>query len=279
MECIDRVRPFGGYNRMKAAYHKLYFEWLNHSGRRSAIALLPLVNEQVRPCNVLDVGCGHGSWLVVWSELGVVDWLGLDGYHVDRNALLIPPGRFRAVDLSKPFSIGRRFDLVQSLEVAEHLPVDSAEEFVRCLCAHGDVVLFSAARPGQGGERHLNERPPSYWAGLFSAHGYAPFDCIRPYVIDNKAIAPWYRFNTVLYANAAGASRLGPLLGGKRVDRAVDLDRAGDFWWHLRCTALQLLPQSVVAFLLRLRYRQVVACSAKGRPTECPSGGVPLGGE
>jgi hypothetical protein len=250
---------------VSAAYGKIFFEWANLAGKRSAIALLPLVKELVHPRNVLDVGCAHGSWLVVWSELGVEDCVGLDGYHVDRRSLLIPPGRFQAADLSKSFNVGRRFDLVQSLEVAEHLPVGSAEEFVGCLCAHGDVVLFSAAQPGQGGVGHSNERCPSYWAGLFSAQGYVAYDCIRPYVVDDKRIDPWYRFNTVLYANAAGASRLGPRVKENRVDRAADLRRGGDFLWHLRCMVLQLLPEPAVTYLMRHRNRLAVASFGRGR--------------
>jgi hypothetical protein len=114
----------------------------------------------VHPRNVLDVGCAPRF-----------------------RSLLIPPRRFQAADLSKSFNVGRRFDLVQSLEVAEHLPVGNAEEFVGCLCAHGDVVQFSAAQPGQGGVGHLNERCPSYWAGLFSAQADVAYDCVRILVI------------------------------------------------------------------------------------------------
>lgn len=250
---------------MSAAYDKVFFEWANVAGTRAAIALLPLVKELVQPRNVLDVGCAQGSWLVVWSELGVEDWLGLDGYHVEMRALLIPPERFQAADLSKSFNVGRRFDLVQSLEVAEHLPVESAEEFVSCLCTHGDVVLFSAAQPGQGGVRHLNERRPSYWAGLFSAQGYVAYDCIRPHVVDDKRIDPWYRFNTVLYANAAGASRLDPRVKRNRVDHATDLHCGGDFLWHVRCAVLQLLPEPAVTYLMRHRNRLAVASFARGR--------------
>ncbi len=191
------------------------------------------------------------------------DWFGVDGYHVDTRFLLIPPGRFQAADLSKSFSVGRRFDLVQSLEVAEHLPADSAEQFVSCLCAHSDVVLFSAAQPGQGGIRHLNERRPSYWASLFSAQGYVAHDCIRPYVAHNKRIDPWYRFNAVLYANAAGSSRLEPRAKAKRVDHPADLICGGDFLWHLRCTALRFLPEPAVTYLMQHRNRLLVASLAK----------------
>ncbi len=133
---------------MSAAYGKIFFEWANAAGKRSAIALLPLVKELVHPRSVLDVGCTQGSWLVVWSELGVEDRLGLDGYHVDGRSLLIPLERFQAADLSKSFNVGRRFDLVQSLEVAKHLPVDSAEEFVSFFYV-SMVMLFCSPQRSQ----------------------------------------------------------------------------------------------------------------------------------
>jgi SAM-dependent methyltransferase len=250
---------------MNADYGGTFFEWVNLTARRSALAVVPLAKDEVRPSSLLDVGCGQGAWLAVWSELGVEDQLGLDGAHVNVKSLLIPRERFRTVDLRRPFDVGRRFDLVQSLEVAEHLPPDSAEGFVQCLCAHGDIVLFSAAQPGQGGERHINERQPSYWARLFSANGFAAFDCIRPLVARNRTIDPWYRFNTLIYANAAGAARLRARARASRVDRLSDLDRGGDLLWRVRRILLRPLPEACVTLLSRLRYRLAVARFQKRR--------------
>lgn len=244
---------------MSAAYDQRFYQWVNLTAQRSARNLLPLVMEQVRPASVLDVGCGQGAWLAVWSELGLVEGYGLDGGHVDRDALLIPRARFEAVDLSKPWSVGRRFDMVQSLEVAEHLPSANAATFVNCLCTHADVVLFSAAQPGQGGERHVNERKPSYWAGLFAENGYGAYDSIRPLIVGQKLIDPWYRFNTLLYANAAGIARLGTALQASRSDELADLDRGGDALWHFKRALLRPLPEPAVTFLSQLRYRLSMA--------------------
>ena len=240
---------------MSGAYDRRFYEWVNLTAQRSARTLLPLVREQVRPASVLDVGCGQGAWLAIWSELGLADGYGLDGDHVDQGALLISRERFQAVDLSKPWGVGRRFDMVQSLEVAEHLPSAGAETFVKCLCTHADVVLFSAAQPGQGGEHHINERKPSYWASLFAANGYGAYDSIRPLIAGQKLIDPWYRFNILLFANAAGVARLGTGFKTRQSDVPADLDRGGDALWHLKLALLRPLPEPVVTFLSKLRYR------------------------
>ena len=84
------------------AYDKDFFEWVNLTARRSALALLPLVREDVQASSLLDVGCGQGAWLAVWRELGIEHVIGLDGSHVRADALLIPAEQFKAADLSKP---------------------------------------------------------------------------------------------------------------------------------------------------------------------------------
>jgi hypothetical protein len=127
------------------------------------------------------------------------------------------------------------------------------------LCAHGDVVLFSAAQPGQGGERHINERWPSYWAKLFSENGFAAFDCIRPLLAGNRTVDPWYRFNMLIYANQTGEARLRANARESRVKRLSDLDNSGDLLWNLKRMLLRPLPEPAVTVLSRIRYRVAVA--------------------
>ena len=141
---------------------------------RSAQRIVPLLRSLIDPRSVLDVGCGNGAFLKAFSLAGVADILGVDGDYVPRERLLIDMANFRPTDLAKPLALGRRFDLVMSLEVAEHLPAAAAPSFVRSLVEHGDVVFFSAAVPGQRGANHVNEQWPSYWAKLFAAHGMRP---------------------------------------------------------------------------------------------------------
>jgi hypothetical protein len=111
--------------------------------------------------------------------------------------------------LGAGFDLGRRFDLVQSLEVAEHLPGGTSAAFVASLVRHSrGLVLFSAAPPGQGGENHINEQSYDFWRGYFREWGYYAIDWIRPRLKGDKTVSYWYRYNLILYASAPMLERL-----------------------------------------------------------------------
>jgi len=169
------------------------------SARAAAEVVVPLVIELTRPASVVDVGCGTGTWLAVLHEHGVHDVLGIDGGYVDESALEISRERFLAHDLTAPLELPGRYDLVLALEVAEHLPDESAATFVEGLTKLGPIVLFSAAIPGQGGTNHVNEQWPSYWAALFRRHGYVHVDCLRLGLWDDESVPPWYAQNLLFY--------------------------------------------------------------------------------
>src|SRR5689334_4145547 len=115
-----------------------------------------------RPASVLDVGCGTGKVIDYLLGKGISDVVGLEGSRAAINASKHPE-RIREVDLGVPVDLRRQFDLVYSLEVAEHIHPKSADTFVDTLVRHGNRILLSAARPGQGGLGHLNEQEPAYW--------------------------------------------------------------------------------------------------------------------
>jgi GT2 family glycosyltransferase/SAM-dependent methyltransferase len=184
------------------SYTNEFFAALQASSLSSARCVVPIVLDVLDPQSVIDVGCGTGAWLSVFAEHGVVDYLGIDGDYVDRSALLVPSTRFLAHDVEVPLELERSFDLAVSLEVAEHLPPSCAGAFISWLTRLAPAVLFSAAVPGQGGVRHVNEQWPSSWASRFAAHGFAAIDVVRPRVWANLDVDWWYAQNTLLFMSA-----------------------------------------------------------------------------
>ena len=118
------------------------------------------------PSDYLDVGCGTGAMVNLARRLGVDAW-GID---------LIPrPERhFVVTDLRHPFGLGRQFRLVTSIEVGEHIPGSFDANYADTVAKHvadGGLLIFTSAHPGQGGDEHINDRPASYWRGMFHDRG------------------------------------------------------------------------------------------------------------
>jgi SAM-dependent methyltransferase len=181
-------------------YKQNFFDEMEINSIRSAKAILPFVNQLIHPQSVIDIGCGTGVWLNTWEELfSISDYLGIDGPYVKDEMLKIPKGKFLSKDLKEPLNIKAKYDLVMSLEVAEHLPASSAVQFVETLTSLGDIILFSAAIPGQTGTYHINEQYPEYWALIFRDFGFLPVDIIRPGVWNSNDVEFYYKQNSLLF--------------------------------------------------------------------------------
>lgn len=166
----------------------------------AARTILTIVLDALPPVNsAIDFGCGVGTWLFVLKEKGVSEIAGLDGPWVDQNLLVIPKEDFHKVNFEKTISIGKKYDLALTLEVAEHIPEKSADGFIDSLVSASDFVLFSAAIPFQGGTGHVNEQWPDYWAEMFAKRGYVVMDFIRRMIWNDSNIPTWYRQNILLF--------------------------------------------------------------------------------
>jgi SAM-dependent methyltransferase len=192
---------------MPLSYDTTFFRGLMDGSYTSAKAVMPYVISLCQPESIADFGCGVGSWLQACRECGIKDVTGIDGDYVKDQLLMIPTERFVRADLTRPIDLGRRFDLVLSLEVAEHLPREAAPTFVDTLTRHGPVILFSAAIPSQGGVHHVNEQWAQYWSSLFGDHGYVCVDCLRDVFWDAREIKWWYRQNMFLFVSEKSLSQ------------------------------------------------------------------------
>lgn len=191
------------------AYGDDFYTSRDEKTQQAANVVLSVLMERIPPIHsAIDAGCGVGTWLAVLKEKGVKDILGIDGNWVDQNLLVIPKDCFQPLDLSMPFTLPRRYDLAISCEVAEHLPSNRAEGFVRSLAQLSDFVLFSAAIPFQPGSNHINTQWQDYWVKLFAVLDYVVCDFIRPIIWNDGRIPYWYRQNTLLFTKGERLSAL-----------------------------------------------------------------------
>ena len=122
---------------------------------------------------------------------------------------------FAVADLNEPLPVKRRFDIALCLEVAQILEPERAEPLVETLVALSDVVVFSAAVPGQGGILHENEQWPFYWAEPFAVHGYVASDPFRFELWERDDVSWWFRQNMVCYSTLEALER-NPALAAAR---------------------------------------------------------------
>lgn len=162
--------------------------------------LVPEILKVTGAKSVVDIGCGTGTFLHCCKQAGVTDVLGVDGSWVNRAMLSqhLKPAEFLEADLEKPLILKRRYDLVISLEVAEHLSKIAVDVFIQSLLSAGEVIAFSCAVPNQGGQNHINEQWPSYWQAKFAEHNYVLRDVFRACLWNKKDIPFWYRQNIFL---------------------------------------------------------------------------------
>ena len=189
-------------SKNQTSYSAAWFEKNKNSSYTSGMIIAPLVTDLLSPQpikSVVDVGCGVGGWAAAFIEQSAAEVIGIDGNWVNHAQLLIPSDNFISADLKQPIELEKKFDLAICMEVGEHLPDESAPILVKSLTELAPVVLFSAAIPHQGGNHHINEQWPQYWANFFAQENYIPVDCLRRKIWMNEQIGYYYAQNAFIY--------------------------------------------------------------------------------
>jgi len=209
-------------------YDENFYKIIKESSRVSSERIIPLVkntlNEDIR--SVVDFGCGTGIWLKEWEKNGAT-LIKVFETGENQNDLAISNELISRVDLNflPKNTLGEKYDLAMTLEVAEHLPETSAKNFIDAICTYSDKILFSGAIPHQGGIGHINEKFPSYWEKFFNANGFICYDVIRGQIWYDPIISIWYIQNTLLFIK--GETFLKPT--------RTPLDIVHPFFWNIKC--------------------------------------------
>lgn len=124
------------------------------------------INKIIKFDSIIDIGCGAGNALEYFHSIGK-RIAGVDG---SAGALVICPRQIhdyiRRADIRYPLSLEQTFDVSLSIEVAEHLEEEYANQFLKTLSQHATKhIVMTAAPPIQRdkGIHHVNCQEKIYW--------------------------------------------------------------------------------------------------------------------
>jgi SAM-dependent methyltransferase len=154
-----------------------------------------------KPKSVVDIGCGTGLLLKHFRNKGC-EILGYEGKWINTELIEenISNNMVKIIDfenLEKNNIV--KHDLCLCLEVAEHVSSKQAENFVKFISQHSNLLIFSAAIPNQGGVNHINEQWSDYWDSKFLKLGYVKYDILRPILWSQENITWPHKQNMVVY--------------------------------------------------------------------------------
>lgn len=182
-------------------YNESYYDYLISVELESSLDFGKILIKHFNPSSVIDIGCGCGIYLKVFSDLGIKDLVGYDGSeNAVKKSLL--PGKIKIHDLRNPIRLNRRYDLCICIEVAEHIENKYSNQLIKTLTNLSDIIFFTAAPPGQGGIGHVNEQPFSFWINIFKKEGFNYMDSLTQRIREEmkaKYLISWVTKNMLIF--------------------------------------------------------------------------------
>ena len=191
-----------------------------HQGLRNGYnEIAKIIIDFTRIKTACDFGCGNG-YVISYLKNNEIKVLGLDGSEdvlsiADKNIV----DNIKIADFRILQDFGT-YDLVLSMEVAEHLKNKHSKVFIKNLIKHSTkYIIFSAALPGQWGDGHVNCRPREFWIKIFQEYGWeydlVATEAFADVIHNNKIITehlPWLINNFSLFKISKDITYYGPAL-------------------------------------------------------------------
>jgi 2-polyprenyl-3-methyl-5-hydroxy-6-metoxy-1,4-benzoquinol methylase len=164
----------------------------------SAAALCKYLADK-QATTVVDFGCGLGDYAKAFKAKGHK----VEAYDGNPNTESLTGGIGKVLDLSKPFYLGKKFDVVLSLEVGEHIPKEFEEQFIDNITKHAKKhLIISWAIVGQGGDGHVNCADNEYIIGQIVDRGFKHNKKASDELRKAATNASWFA-NTLMVFNRA----------------------------------------------------------------------------
>jgi len=242
-------------------YSNKFYADVDSRANESANEILNVVNEYIdfSGLNVIvDIGCGSGAWLnafLLKSKAKIYGYDLIDSVAINENRFTNHLGnRINLItcDFEQSTSLNiPSADLGICLEVLEHLENETGKKIIEQMANSCDIVLFSAATPGQGGTGHINEKEHQYWLNQFKEKGFRVYDCVRPSLQKSTSTARYYALNTFLLVKSTKTTNKNLV----NLETHLVTDEVADFrnnFERVQFYFLRLLPSNVVTQLSKI---------------------------
>lgn len=159
-----------------------------------------------------DLGCGPNKYLAaIEKQLPGVNVTGFDGFAA--------PGVVK-FDLAKEVFSRAAGDLTLCLEVGEHIPAEFYERALDNIARSTfGTLIFSWAKPGQGGLGHVNELPLSTVVQSFNDRGLFKSDDLTQQIKD-AACFGYFKENLVVMTRCRQATSLSDVYRARACPKA-----------------------------------------------------------
>lgn len=194
-EKVIEIKQNTGYSTSLDIFESIN-EFEYNYDNESIEKIVELSFNYITPKSVIDVGCGAGKFLQLYKTKGI-NVFGIEGTLNKELQYTLKENEYKIQNLNESFNCGK-YDLAICLEVAEHLKQNTDDNLIKSLTNSSNIILFSAAIPGQLGKGHINCQWPSYWKVKFEKQGFVMLDIIRKNIWFDESINWWYRQNLFL---------------------------------------------------------------------------------
>ncbi len=197
-----RFNPLTQHRMFSADFHST----IEREETPQANRLADYIASRMRPSCYLDFGCSSGIYLrAIKQRLPEIHSAGFEFSEAAiQNSVC---SDIQQTDLTLPLNLEKREGtLGLCLEVLEHISDDHWRQVIENITKLSDVIIFSAAVPGQGGVGHINCRPKIDWIRRFHSLGWVvDYDRTRDIVNYMKSgyHMGWFVNNAVVFVPAA----------------------------------------------------------------------------
>lgn len=185
----------------KPEYNEIYYSnyYESHLGdvpydtefrKKGFESIADQIVEQFQPKTFLDVGCAFGYLVAALRDRGV------KAYGIDVSEYAISQVREDIKEYCRassgieqlPKDFPDCYDLIATIEVAEHLYPEDGDMFIRNICKYSNHIIFSSTPDDKDEETHFNVQPANYWVKRFYENGFFNDYNKKPFYISPQCL-------------------------------------------------------------------------------------------